>query len=220
MALPSQAEPAWSRDPMPPMSSGGPAGSVTGGSGLDPLGEDLALFARIANGDAEAFASFYDRHSPLFFGLACRILGDPHEAEDVVQDACVKMWERAPQYDSSLGRPLSWAVTILRNRAIDRQRSRQRHLKVIAPADENGELHEASDSPSAPAPADQADTLTMIRQTVRALPPHQREALQLAFFDGLTHLEIARRLEAPLGTIKARIRRGLLALRDALEGCL
>lgn len=182
--------------------------------------DEFILFARIAAGEAEAFAEFYDRHGSLLFGLACKILNDPQEAEDVVQESCVRLWERAPQYDASLGRPLSWAVAIVRNRALDRRRARQRRAAVIRPPGEDDETPEPMIDPSAPGATDLADTVTLIRQTVLNLPQAQQAALRLAFFDGLTHLEIAQRLGVPLGTVKARIRRGLLALRDTLEGCL
>ncbi len=182
--------------------------------------EDGPLMARIATGDAEAFAAFYDRHSSLFFGLVCRILGDEQEAEDVVQEACVSLWERAPQYDASLGRPLSWATTIVRNRAIDRHRARIRRSAVFAPVDEAGELPAPPEELRAPPATDLADTATLVRRTLLHLPGAQRAALEMAYFGGLTHLEISQQLAVPLGTIKARIRRGLLALRDTLEGCL
>lgn len=182
--------------------------------------EDGPLMARIAAGDADAFAAFYDRHSSLFFGLVCRILGDEQEAEDVVQEACVSLWERAPQYDASLGRPLSWATTLVRNRAIDRLRARIRRSAVFAPVDEAGELSAPPAELRAPPAADLADTATLVRQTLLQLPGAQRAALEMAYFGGLTHLEISQQLAVPLGTIKARIRRGLLALRDTLEGCL
>ena len=218
------------------VSSGGPratdsgpkwsSGTVATASGLavaslpgDPS-EDRPLFARIAAGDGEAFAVFYDRYSSLFFGLAWRILGDDQESEDVVQEACVSLWERAPQYDASLGKPLSWAVTIVRNRAIDRHRSRKRRAAVFAAADNQGETPEPAVELRPTPPTDLADTATLVRQTLTDLPKPQREALDLAFFGGLTHLEIAQHLAVPLGTIKARIRRGLLALRDTLEGRL
>ena len=178
------------------------------------------LFARIAAGEAIAFAEFYDRHASLFFGLACKILGDSQDAEDVVQEACVRLWERAPQYDSSLGRPLSWAVAIVRHGAIDRLRARQRQAAVVRPSGESEDLPEAPAEVVAPAAMDLADTVTLIRQTMLSLPEAQQTTLRLAFFDGLTHLEIAQRLGVPLGTVKARIRRGLMALRDTLEGCL
>ena len=186
----------------------------------DGQGEEESLLARIAVGDTDAFAEFYDRHSSLFFGLACRILGDEQEAEDVVQEACVSLWERAPQYDPTLGRPLSWAITLLRNRAIDRLRSRNRRSTVFASVDEHGELPEPPPELRSVPPVDLADTATLVRQTLLHLPGSQREALEMAFYGGLTHLEISQRLSVPLGTIKARIRRGLLALRDTLEGRL
>ncbi len=214
----------WPDPPVPEdlrTADAGPTESkLTAPSAISDGSDDGPLFQRIAAGDSEAFAAFYDRYASLFFGLAWRILGDDLECEDVVQEACVSLWERAPQYDASLGRPLSWAVTIVRNRAIDRHRSRKRRAAVFSPADEGGELPEPPAEFRAAPATDLADTATLVRQTLLHLPTPQREALDLAFFGGLTHLEIAERLAVPLGTIKARIRRGLLALRDTLEGRL
>jgi RNA polymerase sigma-70 factor (ECF subfamily) len=185
---------------------------------IEPLASpeltDERLFARIATGDAAAFASFYDRHESLLYGLALRILQDPIEAEDVLQDAAVLLWERAPQYDPSLGRPLSWAVTLVRNKAIDRLRANRRRGDLLERA--AGEL--ASEGGGEKVTS--SDTLAIVRRTLHVLPPEQRRAIELAFFAGLTQSEIAGKLGEPLGTVKARIRRGMLAMRDALEGAL
>lgn len=183
--------------------------------------DDTELFARIASGDAEAFAGFYDRHSRLLFGIAFKILGSTHEAEDILQDACVTLWERAPLYDSRLGTPLSWVVTLTRNKAIDRLRFHRRKADLVesAAAEASVQQDSASSEQSAHAVATGEDAV-LIRAALETLSPDQREALHLGFFCGLTHAEIAERLNQPLGTIKARIRRGMLTLRDALEGRL
>ena len=181
---------------------------------------DEALLARIAQGDAEAFAAFYDRHNALLFGIACRILQQESDAQDALQDACVLLWQRAALYNSSLGRPLSWAVTLVRNKSIDRLRSdHRRGAAVNRAAEDGGELPVSPASLGVP-DAEESDSNLLVHNALRTLPQEQQEALSLAFFGGLTHLELATQLGAPLGTVKARIRRGLLALRDALEGRL
>ena len=181
---------------------------------------DEALLSRIAQGDSAAFASFYDRHSNLLFSIATHVLRDDREAEDVLQEAMVSLWERAASYNQSLGRPMSWAVTVTRNRAIDRLRAlKRRQHGASQPIDE---LETVLADPAASA-ADNAmsrESAGLVRAALVALPDDQRTAIELAFFRGLSHLEIAEQLRIPLGTIKARIRRGMLFLRDALEGSL
>lgn len=181
---------------------------------------DEALLSRIAGGDSVAFASFYDRHSNLLFSIATHVLRDDREAEDVLQESMVALWERASSYDRTLGKPVSWAITLTRNRAIDRLRALKRRQHGAAqPLDE---LESVLTDPAASA-SDSAmtqESAGLVRTALTALPGEQRAAIELAFFRGLTHSEIAEQLEVPLGTIKARIRRGMLLLRDALEGSL
>ncbi|HTI71744.1 MAG TPA: sigma-70 family RNA polymerase sigma factor [Candidatus Limnocylindria bacterium] len=181
---------------------------------------DETLLSRIVAGDAESFAAFYDRHCGILYGVACRILQNEADAQDVLQEACVLLWQRASHYDSSLGKPLSWAVTLVRNKAIDRLRSDQRRGAAVDRASDQQDILPVAPTDCGLGQAAAADTGLMVQEALKKLPPEQQEALGLAFFGGLTHLELASRLGAPLGTIKARIRRGLLALRDALEGRL
>lgn len=180
---------------------------------------DADLFDRIRAGDAAAFAEFYDRHAGLLFGVAIKVLAHEAEAEEVFQDACVAIWERAPQYEPSAGHPLGWAVTIVRNRAIDRLRSSRRKAELIESVTADSEINEA-DSGDASAETVVAETAGFVRRALETLSADQRQVIQLAFFCGLTQQEIAAQLGQPLGTIKARIRRGMLALRDQLEGQL
>jgi RNA polymerase sigma-70 factor (ECF subfamily) len=183
----------------------------------EPL-DDATLFARIRGGDADAFADFYDRHSSLLFGVAMGIVGELHEAEDVLQDACVLLWERAPLHDPRLGKPLAWAVTLTRNKAIDRLRARRRKADLMAAAAAEVEAV-GGGSEATPIPTDDEEA-GAIRKALETLSASQREALQLGYFQGLTQQEIAERLGQPLGTVKARMRRGMIALRDAMEGRL
>ncbi len=181
---------------------------------------DEELLSRIARGDVDAFGAFYDRHSSLLFGLAVKILCDHHEAEEVLQEALVLIFERALTYDSTLGKPLSWAVTLTRNKAIDRLRSLQRKRRLLNEVASKGEVQcgEAINDPLQKAL--EGESVGTIHNALAQLPVEQRRAIELAFLGGLTHSEIAERLGDPLGTVKARIRRGMLFLRDCLEGQL
>lgn len=208
-----------------------PGGRRDGGrsnSGGDPVNsdhdsgrEDAMLVARMAAGDRTALASLYDRLSRPLFATASRILRDPKEAEDVVHDVFIALWEKADSYDPSRGSPFAWAVTLTRNRSIDRQRSRTRRADLLAQAPlEDLPVGRADEAPDSVARLDSSDRAVAVRRALAGLPGEQRSALDLAFFGGLTQQEIADRLKEPLGTIKARIRRGLLKLRDQLASTL
>lgn len=181
---------------------------------------DEALLSRIAEGDAAAFAAFYDRHSGLLFSIAAHVLRDDREAEDVLQEAMVLLWERASSYERSLGKPVSWAVTLTRNKAIDRLRALKRRQHGAAQPLDELESVLADPAASASDSAMSHESAGIVRSALVNLPGEQRQAIELAFFRGLSHGEIADQLRVPLGTIKARIRRGMLFLRDALEGSL
>jgi len=182
--------------------------------------ESLAqLLQRIAGQDRQALAEFYDQTSGAIFSTAVRILGDAHEAEEVIQDAFLQIWGKASTFDVALGAPFYWALSITRNRAIDRLRARQRRVRLA------DELHEAAVSDASPfAPPTQSalsqEDLAAVRSAVNGLPGEQRQAIDMAFFGGMTHAEIAEALHEPLGTIKARIRRGMLKLRESLQAYL
>ena len=181
---------------------------------------DEELLSRMARGDVDAFGLFYDRHSSLLFGLAVKILCDHHEAEEVLQEALVLIFERAPTYDAALGKPLSWAVTVTRNKSIDRLRGLQRKRRLLNEVASKAEVQcsEAINDPVQKAL--EGESVGAIHNALAQLPVEQRRAIELAFLGGLTHSEIAERLGDPLGTVKARIRRGMLFLRDCLEGQL
>ena len=178
---------------------------------------DIELLACIARADTAAFAEFYDRHSTLLYSLALRILNDEHESEEALQEAALLIWERAPLYDPALGQPLSWAVAIIRNKSIDRLRASQRKARAVAQLLETARAEAQLDQAWTLNQAIATETATLMRSALRGLPPEQRKAIDLAFFAGLTQSEIAEQLGEPLGTVKARIRRGMLALRDVLE---
>jgi RNA polymerase sigma-70 factor, ECF subfamily len=178
---------------------------------------DARLVQRMAQGDKQALAELYDRFSGPLYGTALRVLRDPTEAQDVVHDTFVALWEKAASFESSRGSAFAWAVTLVRNRAIDRLRMRRRRAELLSASapddlgyDENPVTASGSES------AALGDDARVVRAAVAALPVDQKRALELAFFSGLTQEEIARKLSEPLGTVKARIRRGLLKLRDSL----
>ena len=174
------------------------------------------LVRRIAARDLQAMSLFYDQTVTPLFSVALRILGDAGEAEEVIQDAFVQIWEKAPTFDPLLGAAFHWALSITRHRAIDRLRSRQRRARLADQLQETG----AADPAPISAPdldALDADEATVVRSALGSLPGDQRQAIEMAFFSGLTHPEIAEALDEPLGTIKARIRRGLLKLRECMQ---
>ena len=181
--------------------------------------QDGELLRRIGAGDRDAFAEFYDRYSTLMFSVACKILNNSNEAEDVLQETCVQIWEKAERFDPKLGKASSWAATLARNKAIDRIRASQRRSRLAEEAGaELAITNEVADT------ANEAihghDKAKLIQSAIGELPAEQRHAIELAYFSGLTQHEISEKLKEPLGTIKARIRRGLLKLRDQLEGLL
>jgi RNA polymerase sigma-70 factor (ECF subfamily) len=176
----------------------------------------VELLRRIAAHDRQAVAEFYDQVASPLFSTATRILGDAHEAEEVVQDVFVQIWEKAATFDAILGSPFHWAMRITRNRAIDRLRSRQRRAKLATQFQENFEVTSAGDAAAELG----EEAVGQIRSTVSSLPADQRRVIEMAFFGGLTHSEIAETLGEPLGTVKARIRRGMLKLRESLQSYL
>ena len=175
-----------------------------------------ALIAAIAAGDRDAFSRFYDLTAPMAFGLIRRVLRDPEAAAEVLQEVFWQVWQDAPRYDPTRGTPEAWLVMRAKTRAIDRLRSiRRRDRTFVAPVDESV----AQRSPDqAPNPAVVAEDRGLIQTALAQLPEAQRRVIELAFFEGLTHSEIATRLGEPLGTVKTRARLGLDRLRGVLGG--
>lgn len=177
---------------------------------------DAQLLAHIASGDEAAFASLYDRFAPGLFSMIVKMTHDEKEAEDVLQEGFTQIWRRAATYDPARSSPFTWAVMILRNKAIDRIRVRQRQERTLEKATVEFSHFAEADETSADE-AGRRDDGALVRSALKKIPDDQQKAVELAFFSGLTHEEIAEKLGAPLGTIKARIRRGLLKLRDFLK---
>ncbi len=193
---------------------------------LDELSQQAAdrrLLIRAAAGDEAAFAALYDRLSGPLYALCLRMIGDAAEAEDALQEACVLIWRRAPHYDAARSSVFGWAVHLTRGKVIDRLRARGRRLRLLIPEPEVAEemehpvLEQASNEPDASDVTSKNEQAASVRLVLETLPGEQRQAIEMAFFSDLSHHEIAARLTQPLGTVKARIRRGLLKLRDCLE---
>lgn len=178
----------------------------------DTAETDATLLLRIAAADQAAIGELYDRYHRSLFATAVRILRDATEAEDIVHDVFVTVWHKAVDFDVTRGNAFSWVVTLLRNRAIDRVRSRRRRGELLAQAAIE-DLPVGSEGTDVAENAVWQEQAGGVRRAVAQLPEEQREALSLAFFGGLTQNEISTRLNTPLGTVKARIRRGLLRLR-------
>ncbi len=183
----------------------------------DPEGRlDADLLLRTAAGDEAAFGQLYDRFAPGLYSVVLRMVRDEREAEDILQDGFSHIWRRASTYDPARSGAFTWAVMVLRNKAIDRLRVRMRIERTLEKA--TAEFRHFPDADDAAALEPQMrEQRALVRKALTQIPDEQREAVQLAFFTGLTHEEIAGQLNAPLGTVKARIRRGLLRLRDFLK---
>ena len=173
----------------------------------------VELIERMAAGDEAALADFYQRFAPTLYGLAMKMLDDEKEAEDVLQEGFIYLWRKAAAYNPQLGSPFSWAVMIVRHKAIDRIRSRRRAERIVDRAMVEFSHFAETDERSADEPVF-GEQRAIVRAALAQMPVEQRQALELAFFSGLTHEEIAAHLATPLGTIKARIRRGLIRMRD------
>ena len=174
------------------------------------------LLHRIAVQYLQAMADFYDQTAGSLFPVALRVLGDASEAEEVIQDVFVQIWQKAATFDAVLGSPLHWALSITRHRSIDRLRARHRRARLLDEFQSEVEASPLSGAATSPSALTQ-DELTAVRAALAGLPEEQRQAIELSFFGGLTHPEIAEATGQPLGTVKARIRRGMLKLRDSLE---
>ncbi len=177
---------------------------------------DQQLMRQLQAGDDLAFASFYRRFSPGLFSMIYQILQDQKESEDVLQEAFLQMWKKASTYDASRSGLFTWAVMISRNKAIDRLRSRQRRSRTVEAATAEMEVSLPNEVEQADELLGQGEERERVRNALKLLPDPQREAIDLAFFGGMTQVEISDKLKAPLGTVKARIRRGLFALRTVL----
>jgi RNA polymerase sigma-70 factor, ECF subfamily len=181
--------------------------------------QDGQLMRRIRARERPAFLEFYDRYAALLLSVAARVLGNRPEAEDVLQEVCTQIWRSPEGYNAALGTLSGWAVTLTRNKAIDRVRATSRQRRLI---EEVASSAESGDSAGASANdlLYDRERAARVRVALDTLSSEQREVIELAFFAGLSQTQIASRLEQPLGTVKARIRRGMLRLREELGDML
>ena len=168
----------------------------------------------VNEGDAQAFAALYDRHGRVAYSLAYRMMGEKQEAEDLVQDAFIKVWRSAGGYRVGRGSVRTWILSIVHNRGIDQLRSRARRrraqdkVETSAPTSEPSEAFDKTWRNS---------RREQVREALNTLPREQLQVLELAYFSGYTHVEIAERLELPLGTVKGRMRLGLKKIRGFFQ---
>jgi len=182
---------------------------------------DAELVGRMARGDERALGALYDRHGRTMFALAYRILADRDDAEEVVLEAFTQAWRASGNYASERGSVAAWLVVLARSRALDRLRSRDRHQRAITRAaeDEGGLASPAMGTvaPETQHGVEEKERRVQVLAALGELPEPQRRCIQLAYYEGLTQTEIATRLSEPLGTVKTRMRLGLMKLRETLR---
>ncbi len=195
-----------------------PLGTAVSEKGTATAPADLELIERIRQGEQSALDLLYKRYSSPVYSLVWKILQNSEEAEDVALDVFWQVWRQADRYDPARGAPPAWIFTLARSRAIDRLRSRARREDRTISIDDPNLHFDPLDENASP---DQVVSFRQNRDAVRAamekLSAVQREAVELAFLKGMTHVEIAERLGQPLGTVKTRVRQGLIRLRKHLD---
>jgi RNA polymerase sigma-70 factor (ECF subfamily) len=182
----------------------------------DQRAETAELIRQIGLGNRAAFAAFFAQFSGLIYATALRVLADPAEAEEITQEVLFMLWEKAPMYDASRGKPLTWVITMTRNKSIDRLRSLHRRQRLHDEVLRESASQDATTGREPFEDLDQHEKGQALRFAVLKLNRKQREAIEMAYFQGLSQKEIASRLQEPLGTVKARLRRGMLRLRQII----
>lgn len=182
---------------------------------------DPKLLARVVKGDQQAFSQLYDQSSPLLYSMALRFLGNREEAAELLQEVYLEVWRKVARYDVGRGTPIAWLITLTRSRAIDRLRARGARTshQVVEPLDAPAAAQAADRGPGPfEAHADQ-ELRNLVSGALAELPQAQQQAIELAYYEGLSHMEIAARLNQPLGTVKTRIKLGMSKLRESLRKC-
>ncbi len=180
--------------------------------------EDLRLLLRVKNGDQAAFAELYDRYAPLVFSMVVRIVQETAEAEDVVQEIFLTVWNKVLLFNEEKGSVYTWIVTITRRKAIDRLRSREMmNRRERIDEDTAGTIPDAAYMANPLNVAIGAEYDGMMRSALMSLSDDQRQVIELSYYEGYTQEQIAGRLNIPLGTVKTRMRQGLMKLRDILQ---
>jgi RNA polymerase sigma-70 factor (ECF subfamily) len=175
---------------------------------------DVALLSAIGARDEVALAQLYDRYRAILFGLLMRILNNREEAEDVLQEVFLQVWRKAEDFDENRGRPFTWLVTLARSRGIDRLRTLAARERVA----EAGAREPSEEISDAATDAFKSEQRGLVSDALAKLPDEQKRPIMLAYFEGLTQSEIATNLGAPLGTVKTRMRTGMMRLRELLAG--
>lgn len=179
---------------------------------------DPALLARVVTGDQQAFSQLYDHSSTLLFTLAVRILGNREEAAELLQDVYLEVWRKVSRYDVGRGTPIAWLVTLTKSRAIDRLRARaSRGYGATNQLESETAAQMADPGPSPLETQADQELRSAVGTAVSGLPQAQQQAIALAYYEGLSHSEIASRLNQPLGTVKTRIKLGMSKLRESLQ---
>ena len=177
---------------------------------------DLDLLDRITDSDTDALAALYDRYGRRVFALAARMLNDPISSEEITQDVFLSIWRRGASYNVAKGKFTTWMFGIAHNRTIDELRKRRRDKSRYSD-DIDDHLDIAASSISPDDSAVVQSEYALVREVLETLPPPQRRVIVLSYFQGLTQVEIAEKLDQPLGTVKTRMRLGLKKLRTALD---
>ena len=179
--------------------------------------EDMKLMERIAHKDAAAFQLFYRKYGGLLFSTISKVLNDHHDTEDIMQEVLVQLWQKAHLYEARKGKPLTWLTTLAKNRAIDRIRSKQRRARLNEDFGSEHKVTQPEFDESGQEILQLKERDGLLRTAVTRLTPDQQEAIKLTYFNGMTQAEVAEKLHEPLGTIKARIRRGVTRLEDLMK---
>jgi RNA polymerase sigma-70 factor, ECF subfamily len=182
----------------------------------DDRAVELELLTRIAKRERPAFEELYTRYANILYATAMKFLKEDADAKDVVQDVFIQIWDKAKLYDPTKGKPLTWALTLTRNRSIDRIRAIQRRSRLRDDFEKETVMDESTGVREALSGVDASEKGQILRDAVAQLSSQQRRVIDLAFFHGLTQSEIAEKLGEPLGTVKARARRGLMKLKEIL----
>jgi RNA polymerase sigma-70 factor, ECF subfamily len=179
---------------------------------------DPTLLARVVKGDQQAFSQLYDHSSTLLFTLAVRMLGSREEAAELLQDVYLEVWRKVSRYDVGRGTPVAWLITLTKSRAIDRLRARtSRGYRATGSLESEPATQVVAPGPSPLETQADQELRRAVGVAVARLPQSQQQAIELAYYEGLSHTEIAARLNQPLGTVKTRIKLGMSKLRETLH---
>lgn len=203
------------------LSGVGPPTSSFGPAAVPSAPDDYVLMERVAAGDRGAFDTLYARYAPLVYSLAMRICGDRGQAEDLLIDVFFELWQRAERFDPQRGAPLTYITTLTRSRAIDRQRGKSgRWTSLTRESDPSDGVDLDGTDDAALSPIERAalaEEASAVRSAMSKLEPEHRQLLELSYFEGLSHTQIAQRVGKPLGTVKTHIRMGIIRLRELLR---